>query len=609
MREYLYCPRCGQGFFPLDPELELLPGQYTPQVYGWIARLSGWMPFAAAAQMATALLRVAVSKSSAVRTAEAAGAAYVAMQTEQAAELARRARRAPVGAARMVVSADGAMVPLVHGEWGEVRTLAIGTVVKCCPCRRENCRRRSTRPPAGQPANQGSTAAAVGPDRTPAPSVTTPHASVAGTTPGTMPKQSAGVGGKQPQAAEVRTVDISYFSRFTSAERFTHLALAETHHRGLENAGEVAAVMDGADWLQQLTDYHCPKAVRILDFAHAAQHIAAVAQALWGQNNAETVTWSRQWIDSLLAQGPRPLLAELRPLQKLHPDNEALGANFAYLKTRQAQMDYPRFRHQGRPIGKARFRQTKKKIDTHPRVGILVGRHGLRPRRSAEAAACPTTTSRLSSSSYSPNAELCPGLKSGDVVSAPSIALHFSWPLKRPNVCPTVESSSAHEPHACAGQRTADENREGRNVSKAHRSPVMQDPVQALPADPPQPAVNASPSKLPKPWDRALASLHSGTAASASTCASSLAGQSRSATETAPRSRAGPSKRRSAARVQAPIGTRLRGGRAGRPCGYSLCSCRRVGCGLHCVSCSGDCHPPAASGWRWWSLLRCWWSS
>jgi|GEM_PF-679734 len=108
-REYLYCPRCGQGFFPLDRELELLPGQYTTQVYGWIARLSGWMPFAAAAQIATALLGVAVSKSSAVRAAEAVGEAYVAMQTEQAAALERCAPPAPVGAVRMVVSADGAM--------------------------------------------------------------------------------------------------------------------------------------------------------------------------------------------------------------------------------------------------------------------------------------------------------------------------------------------------------------------------------------------------------------------------------------------------------------------------------------------------------------------
>ena len=107
----------------------------------------------------------------------------------------------------------------------------------------------------------------------------------------------------------MHTVNISYFSRFTTAETFTHLALVETHHRGLENAGEVAAVMDGADWLQQLTDYHCPKAVRILDFAHAAQHLADVAQALWGQDSqssqssADILAWTQHWKESLHGDG------------------------------------------------------------------------------------------------------------------------------------------------------------------------------------------------------------------------------------------------------------------------------------------------------------------
>ena len=123
----------GRVFFPLDQELELLDGEYTPQVYGWMARLSGWMPFTAAAKMTTALLGVAVSEPTVRRVGEAVGAAYVALQSDQTAELERCAP--PAGAARMVVSADGATVPLVHGEWGEVRTLAIGAVVKGCVSR------------------------------------------------------------------------------------------------------------------------------------------------------------------------------------------------------------------------------------------------------------------------------------------------------------------------------------------------------------------------------------------------------------------------------------------------------------------------------------------
>ncbi len=59
------------------------------------------------------------------------------------------------------------------------------------------------------------------------------------------------------------------------------------HRRGVENARAVAAVMDGAEWLQTFTDYHCPHAVRILDFPHAAEHISPVGDFLHGEQTAE----------------------------------------------------------------------------------------------------------------------------------------------------------------------------------------------------------------------------------------------------------------------------------------------------------------------------------
>jgi len=41
----------GWGFFPLDRELELLPGKLTPQGQEQLIRLSGWMPFARAVEV------------------------------------------------------------------------------------------------------------------------------------------------------------------------------------------------------------------------------------------------------------------------------------------------------------------------------------------------------------------------------------------------------------------------------------------------------------------------------------------------------------------------------------------------------------------------------
>lgn len=76
------------------------------------------------------MVRVPVSPSTAVRMTETAGAVYVELQSEEVAELERKAPPAPAGAEQMVFSGDGAMVPLLHGEWKEVRTLVVGEVGK-----------------------------------------------------------------------------------------------------------------------------------------------------------------------------------------------------------------------------------------------------------------------------------------------------------------------------------------------------------------------------------------------------------------------------------------------------------------------------------------------
>ena len=73
----------GREFFPLDEELELLPGSLTPRAHENLVRLSSWMPFERAAEMLEDMQGVGVSKSVSQRYSEAAGAAYEEMQKEE----------------------------------------------------------------------------------------------------------------------------------------------------------------------------------------------------------------------------------------------------------------------------------------------------------------------------------------------------------------------------------------------------------------------------------------------------------------------------------------------------------------------------------------------
>ena len=127
--------------------------------------------------------------------------------------------------------------------------------------------------------------------------------------------------------------------------------LSKVHRRGVANSRAVAALMDGAEWLQGFVDYHCPQAVRMLDFPHAGQRLGQVAQALWGEATAETQQWTYTQLHALKHQGSGEVLYTLRQLQQQPPDLDLLQENLAYLEKRHAQMDYPTFQRQGWPIG------------------------------------------------------------------------------------------------------------------------------------------------------------------------------------------------------------------------------------------------------------------
>jgi hypothetical protein len=100
----------------------------TPRLHEQVVRLGTWLPFRPAARMLGVFTGVTVSEATARRQTEGAGAAYVALQEAEAARLATEAPEPPAGPAVQLVTVDGAMVPLLHKEWGEAKTLTIGTV-------------------------------------------------------------------------------------------------------------------------------------------------------------------------------------------------------------------------------------------------------------------------------------------------------------------------------------------------------------------------------------------------------------------------------------------------------------------------------------------------
>lgn len=246
------------------------------------------MPFAQAAQLLTDFTQVSVSESTAQRHTEAIGMAYQAVQLAEVERIERDWPEVPPGPDKLVLSVDGAFVPVLHGEWAEVKTLVVGEVA--------------------------------------APTV---------------------VDGK----TVISTHHHSYFSRMVEAEQFQRLTFGELYRRRVETAGGIATVSDGAEWIQGFIDFHCPDATRILDFPHAAQRICQIGEAVLGPDHAGLPAWQKRQLHTLKHHGPAGVLETLRTCAAAHLTVPLIAENLAYLDKREAQMQYPTFQAEGWPIG------------------------------------------------------------------------------------------------------------------------------------------------------------------------------------------------------------------------------------------------------------------
>ena len=290
----------GRVFSPLDETLELTPSHFSPFLMEGMVRLGTCLPFAQVPAMFHFFTGVQVNADTVRRLTEQAGAALVTIETAEAERIEQEAPAPPQGPAIQQLSVDGAMVPVLKGEWVEVRTAAIGTV-----------------------------------------------------------EQEIDAEG-EPGA---RSHEVSYFSRYTDAKTFAQLAIIATHRRGTETAGTVCSVQDGAGWLQAFCDVHRPDAVRILDFPHAVEYLAMAAHAVFGAGTEAATTWLKEQAHDIKHEDAADVLQAIRDLPATTEEAQAVQEKVLhYLEERQEQIRYAAFREQGYPIGSGMVESANKLV-------------------------------------------------------------------------------------------------------------------------------------------------------------------------------------------------------------------------------------------------------
>ncbi len=295
-------PRAGTAFFPLDEQLDLPSTALLPHAHQSVVRLGTHLPFAQVAKDLHALLGISLSEATVRRSTLQAGSIAEAIQTEQA-HAQQTKLRFPLPEAtpgeQMVMGSDGGMVPLKGGVWAEVKTVVIAQVATDTASR-------------------------------------------------SVPEQG-------------KTHDHSYFARLTDAHTFADLASAEIARRGIASAKRVCAIQDGAEWLQGFVDGHRHDAVRIVDFAHAAEYLGRVAQQGAQAGQPVPKGWLTVVLHELKHHGPARIMKHLAWWQK-HRPLPAVSDAVRYFGKRLAQMDYPQFQAQGWPIGSGMVESANKLV-------------------------------------------------------------------------------------------------------------------------------------------------------------------------------------------------------------------------------------------------------
>jgi hypothetical protein len=313
------------AFSPLDEQLGLLSGGLTPHGEETLTRLSTWMPYESARELLQELLGIGVSKATARRATLAIGQAALEVWEAEVERLQQEAPQAPVGAGETEKQALSGDGAFVHLVGGEWAEVKTLVIGEVTRNRR----------------------------------------------------------------GEVCTQHLSYCSRLFDAARFEQATLLQTHRRGLEHASEVCAVQDGAEWLQGLTDYHRADAVRILDFAHAAEYLNDIGQAVLSAGGRLPAHWLQGVLHRLKHQGPARILKHLAWLAARYP-SPVMQEKVTYLQKREAHMQHPIYQEAGWPIGSGTV-ESANKLVVEVRLkgaGMRWGRQNVNPMLVLRNAVC-----------------------------------------------------------------------------------------------------------------------------------------------------------------------------------------------------------------------------
>lgn len=144
----------------------------------------------------------------------------------------------------------------------------------------------------------------------------------------------------------------SFVGAIENTQPFGWRLYEEALRRGFYRARRVVTLSDGAEWAKNLAQTHFPNAVHIVDFYHAAQHVAQLAKLLYERNPSFLKSQRERWNTDLYEGRVQQIIDQASAL--LPKDPKAMKdarKEVNYLQKNRQRMQYDKYRAQHLFIG------------------------------------------------------------------------------------------------------------------------------------------------------------------------------------------------------------------------------------------------------------------
>jgi hypothetical protein len=172
----------------------------------------------------------------------------------------------------------------------------------------------------------------------------------------------------QPRAADEEALSkpcagVRYFAGFYDLDELGAQMRLQGGQVGMNDAEQWIALTDGGAGLERFIDVHFPRAEKVLDFHHAAEHLSAFAKLYRPGKGAAPLLAA--WCHSLKHAGGRQVIRMLERLPRARMTEEVEAEYdrlLNYLSNNAHRMDYPRYLRQGWQIASGAVESACKRV-------------------------------------------------------------------------------------------------------------------------------------------------------------------------------------------------------------------------------------------------------